>query len=110
MARVAMVTRTIVTAEVDVLCMNIESLQVETKHVSLLGGVSDETTMLNKAKTQLETPTLKAVHITKVTELETLYGLTEEDFVKLAKELPPRKGQTDNSEPQPEDTLDEPAK
>lgn len=90
MARVAMVTRTITTAEVEVLCMNVESVAVETKTFTLLGGVSTEDLMLKAIKSKHETDTLKPVHIQKMTEIETLYGMTEEDFIKVAKVLPPR--------------------
>lgn len=102
MARVAMVTRTITTAEVEVLCMNIETVAVETKTFNLLGGVSTEELMMKQIKTKFETDTLKPVHIQKMTEFETLYGMTEEDFIKVAKVLPPRGTTTDTSEPQPE--------
>jgi hypothetical protein len=98
MARVAMVTRTIVTTEVDVLCMNVETVAVETKTVTLLGAYSDETAMLKKVKEQIETDTLKPVHITAVRDIETLYGMTEAEFVNLAKALPPRKGTTETAD------------
>ena len=32
----------------------------------------------------------KAVHIVDKEEVETLYGLTEQEFIQLAKVLPPR--------------------
>jgi hypothetical protein len=90
MARVSMVTRTIVTTEVEVLCMNIETLQVEPHTVTLLGGESDDLTMLKGVKSQIESETLKPVHITSSKEVETLYGMTEAEFISVAKVLPPR--------------------
>jgi hypothetical protein len=102
MARITMVTRTITTTEVEVLCMNIETVQVETKTVTLLGAYSSDDIMLKKVKEQLESETLKPVHIQSTKEIETLYGMTEADFINIAKALPPRKGLVDNSEAQPD--------
>jgi hypothetical protein len=98
MARVSMVTRTVFTQEVEVLCMNVETATVETKTVEVVGNVSDNTAILKAVKSKIETDTLKAVHITKITEKETLYGMTEEDFIKLAKTLPPRSAKETASE------------
>jgi hypothetical protein len=91
MARVSMVTRTVYTTEVQVMCMNIEKVAVETITVTLLGGISDDATILKKVKEKIETETLKPVHIQSAKEIESLYGMTEEDFVKIASILPPRK-------------------
>lgn len=102
MARVAMVTRTITTTEVEVLCMNIETVSAEVKNFTLLTGITTEELMLKSIKAKFETDTLKPVHIQKMTEIETLYGMTEEDFIKVAKVLPPRGTTADTSEPQPE--------
>ncbi len=90
MARVTMVTRTIITTEVTVLCMNVKDVKVETKTVTILGAVPSDEIMLKKVKEQIETDDLKAVHITGANEIETLYGMTEEKFVELADILPPR--------------------
>jgi hypothetical protein len=89
MARVSMVTRTIVTTEVEVLCMNVEKVVVEPTTFTVLGGILEESAMLKKLKTIHETDTFKLVHITKMKEIENLYGLTEEEFVKIAKPLDP---------------------
>jgi hypothetical protein len=97
MARVAMVTRTIITAEVQVLCMNVETVAVETQTVTLLGGIASDDIMLKKIKEQIESETIKPVHIQSAKEIETLYGMTEAEFVQLAKALPPR---TKASEPE----------
>jgi hypothetical protein len=125
MARIAMVTRTIVTTEVTVMCMNLKPLvtpateatetspateavysdvpAIETATVILTGMISDEKTMMKSIKEQLETETFKPVHITSAHENETLYGITEEDFIKLAKVLPPRKS-SDSTPPDNTDT------
>jgi hypothetical protein len=106
MARVAMVTRTIYTIELEVLCMNIEKVEVENITVTLLGNITDNDTMLKKVKDKIETETLKPVHITSAKEIETLYGLTEEEFVNLAKQLPPRKSNAENTTITEEETAE----
>jgi hypothetical protein len=106
MARVAMVTRTIYTTELEVLCMNIEKVEVENITVTLLGNITDNDTMLKKVKDKIETETLKPVHITSAKEIETLYGLTEEEFVNLAKQLPPRKSNAENTTITEEETAE----
>jgi hypothetical protein len=90
MARIPMVTRTITTTEVSILCMNIETATAETKTITLIGAYSDDKIMLKKAKEQAETETLKLVHIVSFKDIDNLYGMTEEEFIKLAKVLPPR--------------------
>jgi hypothetical protein len=104
MARVSMVTRTITSTELEVLCMNVAEVKVETIKTTLLGGITDNDTMLKKVKEKLETETLKPVHITSAQENETLYGMTEEDFIKIASVLPPRKGQQETADEQIIDT------
>ena len=45
---------------------------------------------MKKVRPLLETDTLKAVHIVHKEEIETLYGMTEQEFIQYAKVLPPR--------------------
>lgn len=95
MARERMVTRTITTTTVGVLVVNVNTLEVVTKHF-VLGQLTskDEKTMLNNAQKQIDDETEKGlwvcVAIKDVKEQETLYGMTEQDFIKYAKVLPPR--------------------
>lgn len=94
MARERMVTRTVVTTMVDVLVININTAETGTKTFVLTQNmVKDEKTMLNNAQVMLENEcgeTWKAVAIKNIKEEETLYGMTEQDFMKYAKVLPPR--------------------
>lgn len=89
MARERMVTRTIVTTEVKALCINIDTAEVSTRDFVLTSLIKDEKTMINNAQVQCE-DNIKVVAIKEVTEHETLYGMTEYDFLKYAKVLPPR--------------------
>lgn len=94
MARERMVTRTVVTTMVDVLVINIETVETATKSFVLTQNmVKDEKTMLNNSQAMLEKECgemWKTVAIKNVKEKETLYGMTEQDFLKYAKVLPPR--------------------
>lgn len=89
MARERMVTRTITTTEVKALCINIETTEVSTKSFTFTTLVKDEKTMINNAQSQCD-DNIKVVAIKEVVENETLYGMTEMDFIKYAKVLPPR--------------------
>ena len=95
MARERMVTRTVSTTTVDVLVINIETAEVETKSFVLGQNMTkDEKTMLNNAQKTLDDETgttlWKCVAIKNIKEEETLYGMTEQDFLRYAKVLPPR--------------------
>lgn len=94
MARERMVTRTVITTMVDVLVININTADTGTKTFVLTQNmVKDEKTMLNNAQVMLENECgemWKAVAIKNIKEEETLYGMTEQDFMKYAKVLPPR--------------------
>ena len=94
MARERMVTRTVVTTTVDVLVISINTAETGTKTFVLTQNmVKDEKTMLNNAQVMLENECgemWKAVAIKNIKEEETLYGMTEQDFMKYAKVLPPR--------------------
>ena len=90
MARERMVTRTIATVEYVCMTVNTVTRQVEDITVSIPSGM----TMTEKARQKAiisalpETNTL--VQVTSETVKETLYGMTEEQFIKLARVLPPR--------------------
>lgn len=94
MARERMVTRTVVTTMVDVLVINIETAETAIKGFVLTQNmVKDEKTMLNNSQAMLEKECgemWKAVAIKNAKEEETLYGMSEQDFLKFAKVLPPR--------------------
>ena len=95
MARERMITRTVVSTMVDVLVINIDTAETGTKSFVLTQNmVKDEKTMLNNAQKMLDDETgstiWKCVAIKNIKEEETLYGMTEQDFLKYAKVLPPR--------------------
>lgn len=102
MARIPQVTRTITTTSAKVLCLNLKTQQTETKNVTIPRTYKDDAAVLKMVKKVVETPDLKAVHIVETSTDETLYGMTEEEFIQHAKPLPPRSGKesgTDFVEP-----------
>lgn len=90
MARVPMVTRTITTTKVNVMCLDIETGEPCNKSVVVPRTYKDDETLLKKVKEVLETETLKPVHVVSKEEIETLYGMSEQEFIEHAKVLSPR--------------------
>ena len=89
MARKPMVTRTIVTTKVNVLCLDINSAEPFNKEVTLPRTYKDEKKLLKKVEEVVNTDEVKAVHIVDKEEVETLYGMTEQDFITNATILDP---------------------
>ena len=97
MARVPMVTRTITLTKAIVMCLNIEQGEPYNVSVTVPRTYKDEESLLKKIKPMVETDTVKAVHIVSTEQVETLYGMTEQDFMEHAKVLPPRNCATDEA-------------
>lgn len=91
MARQPQVTRTITTTKANVLCLNLESEQPFTQTVILPRTYKDERSMMKRIKPMVESDTVKAVHVQSVEIEETLYGMTEQEFIETAHILPSRK-------------------
>ena len=98
MARIPMVTRTIVSTKVIVMCLDVQAGEPCNKEVTVARTYKDDEALLNKVRPLIETETLKAVHIVDKEEIETLYGMTEQDFIQYAKVLPPRNGTNSDEE------------
>lgn len=91
MARKPMVTRTIMTTEATALCLNIETAEPFNKTVTVSGAFKKEDKELMKAVAKLiDSETEKAVTIVDAVVKETLYGMTEDDFISHSEVLPPR--------------------
>ena len=89
MARVAMVTRTIKSTIVEVLVADLETEQVHTKTIELAGTYKNEKTLM-KALETYSTDLEKIITVKSSTVHENLYGMEEQDFLKIAEVLPPR--------------------
>lgn len=96
MARIPMVTRTIITTKANVLCLNIEQGEPFNKIVEVPRTYKSDEELLTAVKSVAETETEKCVHIVDKEEIETLYGMTEQEFIKYASVLPPRPEKTVN--------------
>lgn len=97
MARVPMVTRTITTTKVNVMCLDIETGEPCNKSVVVPRTYNDDEKLLKKVKEVLETETLKPVHVVDKEEIETLYGMTEQEFIAHSRVMPPRTVSEENA-------------
>lgn len=95
MARIPIVSRTITTTKVTAMCCDITSGETETKVITVPRTYKDEKKLLKVTKEIAETDTLKVVHIVSTEVEETLYGMTEAEFIENAKVLPPRNTKTE---------------
>lgn len=92
MARERMVTRTITEHIYTLMAFDIEK-GCPTQVVFSTGvELGDNEKVLKYARKYHETETVKVITVTGHTEEETLYGMTEVDFMRYAKKLPPRTG------------------
>jgi LytS/YehU family sensor histidine kinase len=89
MARKPMVTRTITTTKASVLCMDIQSAEPFNKVITLPRTYKDDKTLMKRVQEVVETDNIKAVHIVDKEEVETLYGMTEQEFIEKAVVLDP---------------------
>ena len=96
MARKRMVTRTIEQTTADVMTLDVTTAEVQVRPYDIGGRYTDEE-LLKKLQKLFQTDTLKLVHIESQVCNEVLLGMDEEEFIRLAKVLPPRtKGVTEN--------------
>lgn len=90
MAKTPMITRTIQTTEVNVLCMDIKQGEPFNTTVTLPRTYKDNAAMLKAAAAVIDNEDTKAVHIVASEVKETLYGMKETDFIVNADILPTR--------------------
>lgn len=98
MARIPMVTRTIQTTTANVLCLNIKEGEPFNKEVVLPRTYKDEKSMMKVVEKLINTDDVKAVHIVHTDVNETLYGMTEQEFIAVARVLPDRKASGETHE------------
>lgn len=102
MARKPMVTRTITTTKANVLCMNIQSAEPFNKVITLPRTYKDDKTLMKRVQEVVETGNIKAVHIVDKEEIETLYGMTEQEFIEKAVVLDPETRKALETDVEPE--------
>lgn len=89
-ARQPMITRTVTTTKAKVLCLDIEQEKPFVQEVVLPRTYKDERSMLKRIRPLVENENVKVVHVQEVSVEETLYGMTEQQFIDSATKLPPR--------------------
>lgn len=95
MARAPMVTRTIATTNATLMMVDTTAGEVYNKDVVLPRTYEDDKAVLKAAKKQYEDEEHKVVQVVNTSVAETLYGMSEADFITNAKVLPPRSGTAD---------------
>lgn len=83
------ITRTIEVSVCEVMCLNTATAEVEVKTFEIYGK-GDTPALLKAIKSKYETDDFKCVHIAAVEHKETLYGMSESDFIAHATVLRPR--------------------
>ena len=71
MARVPMVTRTIVATKANVMCLDVQAGEPCNHVVTVPRTYKDDEALMKKVRPLIETETLKAVHIVDKEEIET---------------------------------------
>lgn len=97
MARQRMVTRTVNVTTCEVMGLTISQAAVSTIKVQLNGTYADKDSALKAVKKTHETEDYKPTAIVSMTTQEILYGMPEDEFVKLARIMPPRKDYTSSN-------------
>ena len=84
MARKPMVTRTIVTTKVSFMALDVVKGEPSTETITLPRTYSDDKKLLKVVQEVYDNEERKAVHVVAKEEIETLYGMTEQDFITNA--------------------------
>lgn len=89
-----MITRTVTQTTAKVMCLNVTTAEVTINEYTI-GGTYTDSDLLKKCKKLFETDEFKVVNIESSKVEEILLGMSEEDFIRYATVLPPRKVQGD---------------
>lgn len=90
MARTRMITRTIEQTTARTMCLRVDTAEVTIEEYTI-GGSPDNEELLKKLKAIYETDNFKVVAIQDSYTETRLLGMSEEDFIRFAEVLPPRK-------------------
>ena len=89
MRKEKMVTRTIAQTTVQLMCIDVTTVEVEIVETRIGGTYTDEE-ILKVFKKIYETDTYKVIHVESQHTEELLLGMTESYFIEHAQVLPPR--------------------
>lgn len=98
MARQPQVTRTITTTKAVLMAANISTGELVDVEMILPREYKDSEAVLKMANKISDNPNMKYVYVKSTEVVETLYGMSESDFLRYAKPLPPRTKVEDNAE------------
>lgn len=87
MARKRMVTRTIKTTDVTLLCMDIETAEACNRTAQLSKICKNEDEMIELAKPLFKGESIRPVHVVDYKTSERKYGMEESDFIAHAVEM-----------------------
>ena len=90
MARERMVTRTVEFTEAEVMCVNVNTVDVAIRHFIVTGTFENSEKLMKALKKAHETEEIKLVNLQESRVTEQLYGMPEELFIQMAQVLPPR--------------------
>ena len=96
MAREPQITRTIQTTTVNLLCVNTIDGQTFHMNLTLPRTYKDDKHILKVAEKFINDENIKAVHVASAEVNKTLYGMSEAEFITVAKILPARTKTTEN--------------
>lgn len=91
MARQPQVTRTIITTNATVLCLDLVKKEPFEKVVKLPRTYKDSRKLMKKVEEIVNSDSVKAVHVISTETEEILYGMPEQKFIECAEILPSRK-------------------
>ena len=98
MARVPQVTRTITTTKCTLLCVDTVNGEAYNDAIIVPRTYSDEKKLLKVVRSLYNTEEHEAVKVVATDTIETLYGMSESDFIKHAQILPSRSAQNADAE------------
>ena len=104
MARARMVTRTITATKCEVQIVTISASEITTINQTVSGEYEDADKLLKAVKKSVETEDIKVLKVLTSEKEEKLYGMKEEDFLKVAKELDAKTRKMLEDESEQEDT------
>lgn len=90
MAREKMVTRTVTQTTAEVMTIDVTTAEVRILEYTIGGTYDTNEALLKKLQNLFQTDTFKLVNINSTKVEDLLLGMTEEDFIRYARVLPPR--------------------
>lgn len=87
MARARMVTRTIKTTVANVLRVYVDNAETQNETIVLSGTFHDDRAIIKAIAKQFDNEHVKTVKVNSAEPAEALYGMTEAEFIELAKVL-----------------------